>query len=127
MRPIIDLYLRPPDDGPVWCADEKTSIQALERRFPDLPLYHPGTLIKREAEYIRHGTRCLTAGLEVRTGTVLGLVTATRPASVFVEFLDLLHAHVRAGRVIQSTWWSTTSTRTEVPRSPTGSGLTPAA
>jgi transposase len=100
MRPIIDLYLRPPDDGPVWCADEKTSIQALERRFPDLPLYHPGTLIKREAEYIRHGTRCLTAGLEVRTGTVLGLVTATRPASVFVEFLDLLHAHVRAGRVI---------------------------
>lgn len=100
MRPIIDLYLHPPSDGPVWCVDEKTSIQALERRFPDLPLRRPGELVKREAEYIRHGTRCLTAGFEVATGKVLGLVTTSRPATVFVQFLDLLHAHVPAGDVI---------------------------
>jgi len=100
MRPIIDLYLHPPSDGTVWCVDEKTSIQALERRFPALPLRRPGELVKREAEYIRHGTRCLTAGLEVATGKVLGLVTPTRPAAVFVQFLDRLHAHVPAGRVI---------------------------
>jgi hypothetical protein len=23
MRPVIDLYLHAPDDGPVWCIDEK--------------------------------------------------------------------------------------------------------
>ena len=100
MRPIIDLYLHPPSDGPVWCADEKTSIQALERRFPDLPLRHPGELAKREAEYTRHGTRCLTAGFEVATGTVLGLVTPNRPAPVFIAFLDLLNSHVPVGQVI---------------------------
>lgn len=100
MRPIIDLYLNPPADGPVWCADEKTSIQALERRFPDLPLRRPGELIKREAEYIRHGTRSLTAGFEVATGKLLGLVTPNRPAAVFIEFIDLVHAHVPEGQVI---------------------------
>ena len=100
MRPIIDLYLHPPSDGPVWCADEKTRIQALQRRFPDLQLRRPGELAKREAEYIRHGTRCLTAGLEVHTGEVLGLVTPRRPASTFVQFLELLDGHVPAGQVI---------------------------
>jgi hypothetical protein len=50
MRPIIDLYFDPPTDGPVWCLDEKTSIQALQRRHPELPLRRPGERIKREAE-----------------------------------------------------------------------------
>jgi transposase len=100
MRPIIDLYLHPPADGPVWCADEKTSIQALQRRFPDLPLRRPGERAKREAEYIRHGTRCLTAGLEVRTGKVIGIVTPNRPAPIFIKFLDRLDAEVPKGQVI---------------------------
>jgi transposase len=102
MRPIIDLYLHPPADGPVWSIDEKTSIQALQRRFPELRLRRPGELAKREAEYVRHGTRCLTAGLNVHTGEVLGLVTPTRPAAVFVAFLDLLDAQVPAGQVIHA-------------------------
>jgi transposase len=102
MRPVIDLYLHPPADGPVWSIDEKTSIQALQRRFPDLPLRRPGELAKREAEYIRHGTRCLTAGLNVHTGQVLGLVTERRPAAVFVAFLDLLDARVPPGQVIHA-------------------------
>ncbi|MGH9122868.1 MAG: IS630 family transposase, partial [Acidimicrobiales bacterium] len=102
MRPIIDLYLHAPDDGPVWSIDEKTSIQALQRRFPDLGLRRPAELVKREAEYIRHGTRCLTAGLDVHTGRVLGLVTPRRPAPVFVAFLDLLDAHVPPGQVIHA-------------------------
>jgi|HubBroStandDraft_6_1064221.scaffolds.fasta_scaffold283850_1 transposase len=102
MRPIIDLYLDPPTDGPVWSIDEKTSIQALQRRHPELPMRRPGELIKREAEYRRHGTRCLTAGLEVHTGKVLGLVTPRRPAAVFTSFLDRLHAQVPAGQVIHA-------------------------
>ena len=102
MRPIIDLDLDPPTDGPVWCLDEKTSIQALQRRHPELPLRRPGELIKREAEYIRHGTCCLTAGFKVHTGKGPGLVTARRPAEVFTRFLDRLHAHIPAGQVIHA-------------------------
>ncbi len=54
---------QPPAGGPVVCADEKTCIQALQRRFPDLPPSRPGQLRRRSVEYVRHGTRCLTAGL----------------------------------------------------------------
>jgi putative transposase len=100
MRPVIDLYLNPPADGPVVCADEKTSIQALRRRFPDRLPSRPGQLRLRSVEYVRQGTRCLTAGLFVHTGKVLGLVTPTRPQEVFVDFLNLLHAHVPEEQVI---------------------------
>ncbi len=68
MRAILPPYLGPPPDGMVWSIDENTSIQALARRFPALPLRRPEGRIKRECEYVRHGTRFLTAGLEVHTG-----------------------------------------------------------
>jgi len=100
MRPIVDLYVHPPTDGPVVCADEKTCIQALQRRFPDLPVRRPGELSKREVEYHRHGTRCLTAGLFAHTGEIFGMVTPRRPREVFVAFLDLLHSKVPEGKVI---------------------------
>lgn len=100
MRPIIDLYMNPPADGPVVCADEKTSIQALSRRFPDQLPDRPGRLRRRSVEYVRHGTRCLTAGLFVHTGRVIGMVTPRRPKEIFVSFLDLLDADVPKGQVI---------------------------
>jgi len=100
MAPIIDLYLNPPSDGPVVCADEKTCIQALGRRFPDRLPRRPGELRHRSVEYVRHGTRCLTAALFVHTGKIVGMVTPRRPKEVFVAFLDLLHESVEPGQVI---------------------------
>jgi transposase len=100
MRPIVDLYLNPPSDGPVWCFDEMTCIQALERCFPELPLRRPGELVKRSFEYVRHGTRCLLAALEVHTGRILGQVYPRRRREEFVAFLDRLDAEVLAGQVI---------------------------
>ncbi len=97
MRPIVGLYVNPPSDGPVVCADECTCIQALQRRFPDLPIGRPGELARREFEYKRHGTACLTGGLFVHTGEVLGMLTEKRPKAVFLAFLDLL---VPEGQVI---------------------------
>ena len=35
--------------------DELTGVQALERKYPDLPML-PGHVLRREFEYIRHGT-----------------------------------------------------------------------
>jgi transposase len=50
--------------------DEKTGIQALERKHPNLPL-RPGKVERREHEYIRHGTQVLMANFEVATGKIL--------------------------------------------------------
>jgi hypothetical protein len=54
----------------VVSTDEKTGIQALERKYPDVPL-GPGRVQRREHEYIRHGTLCLTANLEIWCGCVV--------------------------------------------------------
>jgi len=100
MRPIVELYVNPPADGPVVCADEKTCIQALQCRHPDLPIRRPGELSRREVEYTRHGTRCLTAGLFVHSGEIFGILTEIRPRDVFLAFLDLLDTKVPDGQVI---------------------------
>lgn len=50
--------------------DEKTGIQALERAHPTLPL-RPGSPEHPEFEYIRHGTQCLTANLDVASGQII--------------------------------------------------------
>jgi hypothetical protein len=51
-------------------SDEKTGIQALERLYPTLPM-QPGLVERREFEYIRHGTQCLTANFEIATGRII--------------------------------------------------------
>ncbi len=79
---VAQLYLDAPvlyrHGELVLCCDEKTGIQALERKYPDRPAQPGGRLARREFEYIRHGTRCLLATLVVPTGQVLGDVTARR-------------------------------------------------
>ena len=50
--------------------DEKTGIQALERAAQTLAM-KPGQVERREADYIRHGTKVLTANFEVATGKVI--------------------------------------------------------
>jgi len=45
-------------------------MQALERKHPTLRTL-PGLVERREFEYIRHGTRCLMANLEVATGRIV--------------------------------------------------------
>jgi hypothetical protein len=44
--------------------DEKTGIQALEHLHPSRPM-RPGLRERLEWEYVRHGTQCLIANLEV--------------------------------------------------------------
>ncbi|WP_233219953.1 transposase [Pleurocapsa sp. CCALA 161] len=50
--------------------DEMTGIQALERQAPDKPI-KPGQPIKREFEYIRHGTQTLIASFDISSGKIL--------------------------------------------------------
>jgi transposase len=50
---IIGLYLQPPEHAAVFCVDEKTAIQALDRTDPVLPLT-PGRAERHGFEYYRH-------------------------------------------------------------------------
>jgi transposase len=57
--------------------DEKTGMQALERIAPTKPA-RPRLVERREFEYIRHGTQCLIASLDVVTGKVFPSIGDTR-------------------------------------------------
>jgi transposase len=83
---IIGLYLRPPQHAAVFCVDEKTAIQALDRLDPVLPL-SPGRAERHGFEYYRHGTLSLYAALDTPTGRVHGKTAARHTSQDFVAFL----------------------------------------
>jgi transposase len=88
---IIGLYLKPPEHAAVFCVDEKTAIQALDRLDPVLPL-SPGRAERHGFEYHRHGTLSLYAALETATGRVHGKTAARHTSQDFVAFLKELVA-----------------------------------
>jgi hypothetical protein len=83
---IIGLYLNPPQHAAVFCVDEKTAIQALDRLDPVLPL-SPGRAERHGFEYYRHGTLSLYAALDTATGRVHGKTAARHTSRDFVVFL----------------------------------------
>jgi transposase len=83
---IIGLYLTPPQHAAVFCVDEKTAIQALDRLDPVLPL-SPGRVERHGFEYYRHGTLSLYAALETATGRVHGKTAARHTSQDFIVFL----------------------------------------
>lgn len=88
---IIGLYLEPPQHAVVFCIDETTAIQALDRTDPVLPL-SPGRAERHGFEYVRHGTLSLYAALEVATGRVEGRTATRHTSAEFVAFLDQVWA-----------------------------------
>ena len=94
----------------VLSTDEMTGIQALERAAPTLPM-RPGTVERREFEYIRHGTLSLIANVAVATGQVVSpsigptrteadfaahiahTVAADPAATGFIFLVDQLNTH----------------------------------
>jgi len=83
---IIALYLKPPTHAAVFCVDEKTAIQALDRLDPVWPL-SPGRAERHGFEYFRQGTLSLYAALEVASGQVLGKTALRHTSAEFVAFL----------------------------------------
>lgn len=115
VRSVCECYTQAPklhaEGVYVISTDEKTSIQALERLHPSLPM-QPGrrSRERQEYEYVRHGTRCLIANFEVATGRVvvpsigqtrtnedfathLEKTIATDPEAGWVFVLDQLNIH----------------------------------
>lgn len=99
---IIGLYMNPPQHAAVFCIDEKTAIQALDRRDPILPL-SPGRAERHGFEYVRHGTLSLYAAFNTKSGTVIGKTVRRHTSQEFVAFLEqvvLSHKRKREIHVI---------------------------
>lgn len=84
---IIGLYLNPPQHAAVFCVDEKSAIQALDRLDPILPM-SPGRAERHGFEYFRHGTLSLYAALDVKSGRVHGKTAPRHTSDEFVDFLQ---------------------------------------
>ena len=86
LKDVVGLYMNPPDNAVVLSVDEKSSIQALDRTQPGLPM-KPGRCETFTHDYKRHGTSTLFAALNVATGEVFGECKAQHRHQEFLSFL----------------------------------------
>lgn len=86
LQDVVGLYFDPPHNAVVFSVDEKSSIQALDRTQPGLPLKKGrcGTLTH---DYKRHGTSTLFAALDMATGRVIGESFKRHRHQEFLKFL----------------------------------------
>jgi transposase len=106
---VLDLYARVVDGVPlgpneyVISADEKSQLQALARRHPELA-GAPGRTRRVEFEYSRGGTLCYLGAYDVHSARLFGRVA---PKSGIVPFMELVNhvmstePYANARRV----WW----------------------
>lgn len=104
---VLDLYDRRwngrplHDDDYVISADEKSQLQALRRRHPDLPP-GPGRVRRQEFEYRRGGTLAYLAAYDVHAGKVMGRcapTTGIEPFTALVQQVMTSEPYASARRV----------------------------
>jgi len=88
---VVGLYLDPPEHALVLCADEKTSIQALDRTQRGLPI-HPGRCGTMTADYKRNGTTTLFAAIEMAEGRLIGTCMSKHRHQEWIKFLRQIDA-----------------------------------
>jgi transposase/transposase-like protein len=93
---VVGLYLNPPENAIVLCMDEKSQIQALDRRQPSLPI-KPGRAGTMTHDYKRNGTTTLFAALDVLTGSVIGQCLPRHRHIEFLKFLRTIDREVPQG------------------------------
>ena len=101
---INDLYKQAPELAKqgqrIESLDEMTGVQALERKYPDLPM-SSGKVVLREFEYIRHGTLAFILNFDIVTGKLVACTAKpTRTEQDFVE-----HIQGRVSAEPQTTQW----------------------
>ena len=97
---VIGLYLNPPEKAVVFCCDEKTQCQALERTQPCLPL-GIGHIRTKSHDYIRHGTTSLFAALDYATGKVVHRHHRVHAHKEWLSFLKALDRSVPKGLSVE--------------------------
>jgi len=93
---VVGLYVNPPDNAVVLCMDEKSSVQALDRTQPSLPMI-PGRAKTMTHDYKRHGTTTLFAALDVLTGAVVGECLPRHRHDEFLTFLKTIDRETPKG------------------------------
>ena len=83
---VVGLYLNPPAHALVLCADEKTSIQALDRTQRGLPI-HRGRCGTMTADYKRNGTTTLFAAIDMAEGKLIGSCMPQHRHQEWIKFL----------------------------------------
>lgn len=96
LEDIVGLYLNPPDKALVFCVDEKTQIQALDRTQPGLPLKR-GRCGTMTHDYKRNGTTNLFAALSLLDGRVIGDCMERHRHQEFIRFLKKMNENTPAG------------------------------
>jgi transposase len=89
LEDVIGLYMNPPEHALVFCIDEKSQIQALDRTQPGLPMKkgRAGTMTH---DYKRNGTTTLFAALDVLKGEVIGRCMPRHRHQEFLRFLKVI-------------------------------------
>lgn len=93
VRDIVGLYLNPPEHAVVLCVDEKSQIQALDRKQPVLPM-QPTQPERRTHDYVRHGTTTLFAALDIANGKIIGSIHRRHRTTEFKKFLAKIDEEV---------------------------------
>ena len=90
---VVGLYLNPPARAAVFCFDEKTQCQALDRTQPSLPM-KPGRAGTMTHDYKRNGTIDLFAAMNVATGEVLTDLRKSHTGADVLRFFEQIDAAV---------------------------------
>lgn len=86
---VVALYLNPPEHALVLSADEKTSIQALDRTQPELPI-KKGRCGTMTHDYKRNGTTTLFAAIDMAEGKVISTCMDKHRHQEWIKFLNLI-------------------------------------
>jgi transposase len=87
---VVGLYLNPPENAVIFSVDEKSSIQALDRTQPTLPI-KKGRCGTMTHDYKRNGTSTLFAALDVFSGKVIAECTKRHRHTEFLKFLKKVY------------------------------------
>ena len=90
---VVGLYLNPPEKAIVLCADEKSSVQALDRTQASLPMVK-GRGETMTHDYKRHGTTTLFAALDVLTGMIISQCQSRHRHQEWLMFLKTIDRQV---------------------------------
>jgi transposase len=89
LRDVVGLYLNPPENALVLSADEKTSIQALDRTQRSLPIVK-GRCGTMTHDYKRNGTTTLFAAMELGQGEVIATCMKRHRHQEWIKFLKMI-------------------------------------
>ncbi len=89
LRDVVGLYLNPPENALVLSADEKTSIQALDRTQRSLPMVK-GRCGTMTHDYKRNGTTTLFAAMELGQGEVIATCMKRHRHQEWIKFLKMI-------------------------------------